>query len=43
MDEGLTTEHTLFVELMQKLFNKRTSSKKKRDLLLMLLHLVLQV
>ena len=32
MDEGLTTEHTPPVKLMQKLFNRRTSSKKKGEL-----------
>ena len=32
MDKGLTTEYTPPVKLMQKLFNKRISSKKKEEL-----------
>jgi len=32
MDEGLTTKHTPPIKLMQKLFNRRISSKKKGEL-----------
>jgi hypothetical protein len=32
MDKGLTTKYTPPVKLIQKLFNKRINSKKKREL-----------
>ena len=32
IDKGLTTKYTPPVKLMQKLFNRRISNKKKREL-----------